>query len=94
MKSSSPLYAAKRRERGVVLLLGALCLPVIVAILGITVDLSIMYAIKGRLQMACDGAAVAVAASSDSAIAVSASCSRRRSPRQGRVASSADTFRH
>jgi len=59
LKSCSPLYAAKRRERGVVLLLGALCLPVIVAILGITVDLSIMYAIKGRLQMACDGAAVA-----------------------------------
>ncbi|HME08273.1 MAG TPA: VWA domain-containing protein [Bryobacteraceae bacterium] len=41
------------------LLLGTMCLPVIVAILGITVDLSVMYAIKTRLQMACDGAAVA-----------------------------------
>jgi Flp pilus assembly protein TadG len=59
LKSFGSLHAAKKRERGVVLLLGALCLPVIIAILGITVDLSIMYAIKGRLQMACDGAAVA-----------------------------------
>ena len=41
------------------LLLGTMCLPVIVAILGITVDLSVMYSIKTRLQMACDGAAVA-----------------------------------
>jgi len=53
------ISVANRRERGVTLLLGTICLPAIVAILGITIDLSIMYSIKTKLQMACDGAAVA-----------------------------------
>ena len=48
-----------RHERGVILLLGCICLPVVMGMLGLSIDLSIMYSVKARLQMACDGAAMA-----------------------------------
>lgn len=46
-------------ERGVILLLACFSMPVMVGMLGLGVDLSVMYSIKAKLQMACDGAAVA-----------------------------------
>lgn len=46
-------------ERGVILLLACFSMPVLIGMLGLGVDLSVMYSIKAKLQMACDGAAVA-----------------------------------
>ena len=57
----SPLTIAKRRfgsERGVILILACFSMPVIIGMLGLGIDLSVMYSIKAKLQMACDGAAV------------------------------------
>ncbi len=34
-------------------------MPLIIAMMGISIDLSILYSVKARLQMACDGAAMA-----------------------------------
>ncbi len=60
MKTQRPISVSRqRREGGVILLLGCLCLPVIMGMLGISVDLSVLYTVKARLQTACDGAAVA-----------------------------------
>ena len=60
--SRNPQNISMRRlgsERGVILLLACFSMPVLVSLLGIGIDLSIMYSIKAKLQMACDGAAVA-----------------------------------
>ena len=46
-------------ERGVILLLACFSMPVLVGLLGLGIDLSVIYSIKAKLQMACDGAAVA-----------------------------------
>ncbi len=46
-------------ERGVILLLACFSMPVLISLMGIGIDLSVMYSIKAKLQMACDGAAVA-----------------------------------
>ncbi len=46
-------------QRGVILLLACFSMPVLIGILGLGLDLSVMYSIKARLQMACDGASVA-----------------------------------
>ena len=65
MKNSSPApdLKLKRRalgpERGVILILACFSMPVIISMLGLGIDLSIMYSVKAKLQMACDGAAVA-----------------------------------
>jgi Flp pilus assembly protein TadG len=60
MKNSRQTAATGRgHERGVILLLGCICLPVVMGMLGLSIDLSIMYSVKARLQMACDGAAMA-----------------------------------
>ena len=60
MKNSRQTAATCRKnERGVILLLGCICLPVVMGMLGLSIDLSIMYSVKARLQMACDGAAMA-----------------------------------
>jgi hypothetical protein len=48
-----------RRERGAILLLGSLSLPMIVGLLGLATELGMMFVVKARLQMACDGAAIA-----------------------------------
>ena len=49
----------RRREGGVILLLGCVCMPVVMGMLALSIDLSVMYSVKARLQMACDGAAIA-----------------------------------
>jgi Flp pilus assembly protein TadG len=60
MKQSTKLEPRRKRHQdGVILLLGCLCLPVIMGMLGISIDLSILYSVKARLQTACDGAAMA-----------------------------------
>lgn len=48
-----------RHQRGVILLLVCFCLPVMIGMMGLGIDVGLMYAVKARLQMACDGAAVA-----------------------------------
>lgn len=47
-----------RRRRGVILLMACFCMPVLIGMMGLGIDVAIIYAIKARLQMACDGAAV------------------------------------
>ena len=49
----------RARSRGVILLLMCLSLPMMIGMMGLGIDVGLMYAVKGRLQMACDGAAVA-----------------------------------
>src|SRR5450631_4810955 len=49
----------RQQEAGVILLLFCFCLPMIIGMMGLGIDVGIMYAVKARLQMACDGAAVA-----------------------------------
>jgi Flp pilus assembly protein TadG len=49
----------RKNQRGVILLLACFCMPLLIGLLGLGVDLSAMYTVKARLQMACDGAAVA-----------------------------------
>ena len=49
----------RKNQRGVILLLACFCMPVMIGMLGLGVDLSAMYSVKARLQMACDGAAIA-----------------------------------
>jgi len=58
-KGASGLNTAKRGKSGVTLLLATLCLPLIIALLGLTVDLGIVYTVKRQLQLACDRSAVA-----------------------------------
>ena len=58
----SPRAVSRRplgSERGVILLLACFSMPMLVGMLGLGIDLSVMYSIKAKLQMACDGAAVA-----------------------------------
>jgi Flp pilus assembly protein TadG len=50
-----------RRQRGVSLILGILSLLFIIPMVGLTVDVGLMYAIKARLQASVDGAALAAA---------------------------------
>lgn len=52
---------AHRREKGVSLLLGTLSLVFIVPMMGLFVDVGILYAVKARLQASVDGAALAAA---------------------------------
>jgi Flp pilus assembly protein TadG len=60
MKNSKEIVDVRRgRQAGVILVLGCFCLPVIIGMLALSIDLSIMYSVKARLQMACDGAAMA-----------------------------------
>ena len=60
MKNSKQIAVTRRmRERGVILILGCVCLPVIMGVLGLSIDLSVLYSVKARLQMACDGAGIA-----------------------------------
>jgi len=49
----------RRRPRGVILLLVCFCLPLMIGMMGLGIDVGLMYAVKARLQMACDGASVA-----------------------------------
>ena len=59
-KGNSPTTNIPRnRQRGVILLLVCFSLPVMIGMMGLGIDVGIMYAIKARLQMSCDGAAVA-----------------------------------
>ena len=58
-RSGKPGSSRQRRQGGVILLLGCLCMPVIMGMLGLSIDLSVMYSVKARMQTACDGAAVA-----------------------------------
>ena len=50
-----------RRERGISLFLGTMSLVFIVPLMGLIVDVGIMYSAKSRLQAAVDGAALAAA---------------------------------
>ena len=56
---SQPPITITGSERGAILLLACFAMPVIISLLGLGVDLSVMYSVKAKLQMACDGAAVA-----------------------------------
>ncbi|BDC52061.1 hypothetical protein F183_A43760 [Bryobacterales bacterium F-183] len=59
-----PAHATERRrerEKGVVLLLGTLSIPVLVSMMGMGIDASIMYSVKNRIQLASDGASLAAA---------------------------------
>lgn len=59
-----PAHATERRrqrEKGVVLLLGTLSIPVLVSMMGMGIDASIMYSVKSRIQLAADGASLAAA---------------------------------
>lgn len=51
----------REREKGVVLLLGTLSIPVLVSMMGMGIDASIMYSVKSRIQLAADGASLAAA---------------------------------
>ena len=51
----------KKDERGVILLLGSLSMPVIVAMMGIGLDAGIVYSVRSKIQLAVDGAALAAA---------------------------------
>jgi Flp pilus assembly protein TadG len=61
--SPFPRPASERRvsERGVILLLASMAMPMLVSMLGLGVDASLMYSVKTRLQLACDGASLAAA---------------------------------
>src|SRR5580704_8966229 len=52
---------SKNREKGVSLLLATLSLVFIVPMMGLFVDVGILYAVKARLQASVDGAALAAA---------------------------------
>jgi hypothetical protein len=52
---------AKRKERGVILLLGSLSMPVLISMMGLAIDASVLSAVKTKLQLATDGASVAAA---------------------------------
>lgn len=51
----------RRRERGVVMLLGIVSLAVVIPMVGLSVDVGYLYASKARLQAATDGASLAAA---------------------------------
>ena len=50
---------ARQPKRGAILLLVCFCLPMMIGMMGLGIDVGLMYAVKARLQMACDGGAVA-----------------------------------
>ena len=51
----------RKNERGVILLLGTLSVPVLISMMGLGIDASVLYGIKSKLQLASDGAALASA---------------------------------
>lgn len=51
----------RRGQSGATLLLGMVTIPVLVSIMGLGIDASVLYAVKTKLQLAVDGAAVAAA---------------------------------
>ena len=57
MKSN--VHRRRARNSGVILILACFCMPVLIGLMGLAVDASVLYAVKTRLQLACDGAALA-----------------------------------
>jgi Flp pilus assembly protein TadG len=51
----------KRNEKGIILLLGSLSMPIIVSMMGLAIDASIVYSVKAKIQLAADGASLAAA---------------------------------
>ncbi len=50
-----------QQESGATLLLGILSMPVIISMMGLSVDAGVLYGVKTKLQLATDGASVAAA---------------------------------
>ena len=61
--SLSRIQNGRRRQRGFALILTALMLTMILPMVGLVIDVGIMYAVRARLTMACDAAALAAARS-------------------------------
>jgi hypothetical protein len=57
----SATASRRKNERGVILLLGTLTLPVLVSMMGLGIDASVVYSVKSKMQLAADGAALAAA---------------------------------
>ena len=55
----SGIQQRSSKQRGAILLLLCFCVPVMIGMMGLGIDVGLMYAVKARLQMACDGGAVA-----------------------------------
>ena len=55
----SGVNGGSARNSGVILVLACFCMPVLIGLMGLAVDASVLYSVKTRLQMACDGAALA-----------------------------------
>ena len=72
----------RNRERGVSLFLGTISLVMIVPMIGLSIDVGILYVSKTRLQSAVDGAALAAARA-----LIWAKQSRRRRPTPNRTPS-------
>jgi Flp pilus assembly protein TadG len=55
------MHTKASREKGISLFLGTMSLVFIVPMMGLFVDVGILYAVKARLQASVDGAALAAA---------------------------------
>ncbi len=53
------IHGRRNQRSGVILMLACFCMPVLMGMMGLAVDASVLYAIKTKLQMAVDGAALA-----------------------------------
>ncbi len=56
-------FDGRRARRGFAIILTALMLTIVVPMVGLVIDVGIMYAIRTRLSLACDAAALAAARS-------------------------------
>ena len=57
------LFRFRRRRQGVAIIITALMLSILLPMVGLVIDVGIMYAIRARLATACDAAAMAAARS-------------------------------
>ncbi len=63
MKNRSRMQRSPRRRRGFAIILTALMLVWVIPMVGLVIDVGVMYSIKARLTAACDAAALSAARS-------------------------------
>ena len=80
-----PTLSASRKEKGIAILLTGVLLVLIIPIVGLAIDAGVLYALKSKLVLATDAAALAAARSLNLGLTLAAQETAAKSPGGGGI---------